>query len=153
LSERRNNSGDHAENGQAREGCAEVEKCAVVCRYYALWQNSRRCPVSTDASHSFVSYQPPGPISGSDARLNFPFGVPLCCSCANGGEGLISNTLQCASVCLAIEEDQRLWPKMGYFKLCWWGLIRLIADERASAATLTGSEPADEFGGSSRKTN
>jgi len=39
---------------------AEVEKCAVVCRYYAehAAEFLADVPVSTDASHSFVRYQP-----------------------------------------------------------------------------------------------
>ncbi|HEY9814163.1 MAG TPA: aldehyde dehydrogenase family protein, partial [Candidatus Sericytochromatia bacterium] len=43
---------------------AEVDKCALVCRYYA--ENAAKfladVPVSTDASQSFVRYQPLGII-------------------------------------------------------------------------------------------
>ncbi|HAX78818.1 MAG TPA: NADP-dependent succinic semialdehyde dehydrogenase, partial [Cyanobacteria bacterium UBA11372] len=43
---------------------AETEKCALVCRYYA--DNAAEfladVPASTDASQSFVRYQPMGPI-------------------------------------------------------------------------------------------
>ncbi|MHC5832576.1 MAG: aldehyde dehydrogenase family protein, partial [Nostoc sp.] len=53
---------------------AEVEKCAVVCRYYAEHAPGflADVPVKTDASHSFVRYQPMGAILAV-MPWNFPF--------------------------------------------------------------------------------
>jgi succinate-semialdehyde dehydrogenase/glutarate-semialdehyde dehydrogenase len=57
-----------------RESKAEVEKCAWVCNYYA--QNGedflKNEPVITDASSSYVSYEPLGTILGI-MPWNFPF--------------------------------------------------------------------------------
>ena len=53
---------------------AEAEKCAWVCRYYA--ENAERFladePVATDASASFVRYEPLGPVLAV-MPWNFPF--------------------------------------------------------------------------------
>src|SRR4028119_183160 len=47
-----------------KSAIAEVEKCALVCRYYA--DNAADfladAPAATDASQSFVRYQPIGPV-------------------------------------------------------------------------------------------
>ncbi|MFM6153433.1 MAG: aldehyde dehydrogenase family protein, partial [Sphaerospermopsis kisseleviana] len=53
---------------------AEVEKCALVCRYYAENAPSFLADVTvkTDASHSFVKYQPLGVILAV-MPWNFPF--------------------------------------------------------------------------------
>lgn len=53
---------------------AEVEKCALVCRYYAehAAQFLADVPASTDASSSFIRYQPLGAILAV-MPWNFPF--------------------------------------------------------------------------------
>jgi succinate-semialdehyde dehydrogenase/glutarate-semialdehyde dehydrogenase len=129
---------------------AEVEKCALVCRYYAehAAEFLADVPVSTDASHSFVRYQPMGPILAV-MPWNFPFwqvfrfAAPALMA---GNVGLLkhaSNVPQCA---LAIEEViQRSGFLNGVFQTLLVGadkVAALIADERVKAATLTGSEPA-----------
>jgi succinate-semialdehyde dehydrogenase/glutarate-semialdehyde dehydrogenase len=57
-----------------KEGIAEIEKCASVCEYYA--QNAalflENEPIKTEASKSFVSYQPIGTILAV-MPWNFPF--------------------------------------------------------------------------------
>ena len=47
-----------------REAIAETQKCALVCRFYAKNASKflRDVPVATDASRSFVRYQPLGII-------------------------------------------------------------------------------------------
>ncbi|WP_066377536.1 NAD-dependent succinate-semialdehyde dehydrogenase [Anabaena sp. CA = ATCC 33047] len=129
---------------------AEVEKCAVVCRYYAEHAADFLADVTvkTDASHSFVRYQPLGVILAV-MPWNFPFwqvfrfAAPALMA---GNVGLLkhaSNVPQCA---LAIEEiiRQAGFPE-GAFQTLLIGAAKvadLIADDRVKAATLTGSEPA-----------
>lgn len=139
------------EMGKPLKGAiAEVEKCALVCRYYA--ENAAEfladVPVLTDASHSFIRYQPLGAILAV-MPWNFPFwqvfrfAAPALMA---GNVGLLkhaSNVPQCA---LAIEEIiQRSGFPPGVFQTLLVGsdkVAALIADERVKAATLTGSEPA-----------
>lgn len=129
---------------------AEVEKCASVCRYYA--ENAvdflADVSVKTDASHSFVRYQPLGIILAV-MPWNFPFwqvfrfAAPALMA---GNVGLLkhaSNVPQCA---LAIADImQRAGFPEGVFQTLLIGAAKvadLMADERVKAATLTGSEPA-----------
>lgn len=56
------------------ESRAEVEKCSIVCEYFAknAEQFLAKEPVDTDAESSFVSYEPLGTILGI-MPWNFPF--------------------------------------------------------------------------------
>jgi succinate-semialdehyde dehydrogenase/glutarate-semialdehyde dehydrogenase len=129
---------------------AEVEKSALVCRFYA--DNAEAfladVPATTDASRSFVRYQPLGPILAV-MPWNFPFwqvfrfAAPALMA---GNVGLLkhaSNVPQCA---LAIEQVfQKAGLPAGAFQTLLMGASRiaaLVADDRIRAATLTGSEPA-----------
>lgn len=129
---------------------AETEKCALVCRYYA--ENAAEfladVPASTDASQSFVRYQPMGPILAV-MPWNFPFwqvfrfAAPALMA---GNVGLLkhaSNVPQCA---VKIEEifRQAGFPE-GAFQTLLVGadkVAAIVADDRVMAATLTGSEGA-----------
>lgn len=129
---------------------AEVEKCALVCQYYAEHAPSFLADVviPTDANHSFVRYQPLGVILAV-MPWNFPFwqvfrfAAPTLMA---GNVGLLkhaSNVPQCA---LAIEDIiNRAGFPPGAFQTLLIGAAQvaaIMADDRVKAATLTGSEPA-----------
>jgi succinate-semialdehyde dehydrogenase / glutarate-semialdehyde dehydrogenase len=128
----------------------EVEKCALVCRYYAenAEQHLADEIVETNATKSFVRYQPLGVVLAV-MPWNFPlwqvfrFAAPALMA---GNMGLLkhaSNVPQCA---LAIEDViQRAGFPTGVFQTLLIGseaVQRLLEDPRIAAATLTGSEPA-----------
>ena len=139
------------EMGKPLKGAiAEAEKCAAVCRYYAehAAEFLADVPALTDASHSFVRYQPLGIILAV-MPWNFPFwqvfrfAAPALMA---GNVGILkhaSNVPQCA---LAIEAifQQAGFPA-GVFQTLLIGADKvavLMEDERIKAATLTGSESA-----------
>lgn len=129
---------------------SEAEKCALVCRYYA--ENGEKhlndLTVETNAKHSFVRFQPLGPVLVV-MPWNFPFwqvfrfAAPALMA---GNVGLLkhaSNVPQCA---LAIEE---IFRRAGFPEGAFQTLLissdkveSILKDPRVVAATLTGSEPA-----------
>jgi succinate-semialdehyde dehydrogenase/glutarate-semialdehyde dehydrogenase len=131
-------------------GVAEAEKCAWVCRFYA--ENAERFlseePVATDASRSFVRYDPLGPVLAV-MPWNFPFwqvfrfAAPALMA---GNVGLLKHASNVPDCALAIEEIFREagFPE-GAFQTLLVGsdrVARLIDDPRIAAVTLTGSEGA-----------
>ena len=128
----------------------EAEKCALVCRYYAEHARHHLADqlVETNASKSYVCFQPLGPVLAV-MPWNFPFwqvfrfAAPALMA---GNVGLLkhaSNVPQCA---LAIEDIFRRagFPE-GTFQTLLVGseaVQRILEDPRVVAATLTGSEPA-----------
>ena len=128
----------------------EAEKCALVCRYYAEHARHHLADklVETNASKSYVCFQPIGPVLAV-MPWNFPFwqvfrfAAPALMA---GNVGLLkhaSNVPQCA---LAIEDIFRRagFPE-GTFQTLLVGsesVQRILEDARVVAATLTGSEPA-----------
>ncbi len=132
------------------QAIAEIQKCALVCDYYAEHAVTFLAdePAPSDASFSWVKYQPLGVILAVMPR-NFPFwqvfrfAAPALMA---GNVGLLkhaSNVPQCA---IAIEQvlTQAGFPT-GAFQT-----ILIAADQveavvrspQVKAATLTGSEPA-----------
>ena len=133
-----------------KSAISEVEKCALVCRFY-----SEKAPefladvsISTDASSSYVSYQPLGIILAV-MPWNFPFwqvfrfAAPALMA---GNVGILkhaSNVPQCALAIEAIIREAG-FPQ-GVFQTLLIGASQvgaIMEDERVKAATLTGSEPA-----------
>ncbi len=129
---------------------AEVNKCALVCRYYAEHASEFLAdePVKTEAEKTFIRYEPIGPVLAV-MPWNFPFwqvfrfAAPALMA---GNVGLLkhsSNVPQCA---LAIEE---VFRDAGFVDGEFQTLLitseqvaKVLDDERIKAATLTGSEPA-----------
>src|SRR5919202_3008186 len=131
-----------------KSAIAEAEKCALVCRYYAEHAAEFLADVqaSTDASKSFVRYQPLGIILAV-MPWNFPFwqvfrfAAPALMAGDTGVLKHASNVPQCA---LAIEE---VFRESGFPRGAFRTLLipssavdALIDDDRIAAVTLTGSD-------------
>ncbi len=132
------------------QAIAEVQKCASVCEYYADHGAELLAPelVTTDASQSWIEYQPLGAILAV-MPWNFPFwqvfrfAAPTLMA---GNVALLkhaSNVPQCA---MAIEEIliQAGFPS-GAFQTLLISAAQVelvIQSPQVKAATLTGSEPA-----------
>lgn len=133
-----------------REAMAEVEKCAWVCDYYAehgeaLLQDE---VIPTDASRSFIAYQPLGIILAV-MPWNFPFwqvfrfAAP---SLMAGNAAVLKHASNVTGCALAIEE---IFRKAGFPEDLFRTLIipsaavqAVIDNPKIAAATLTGSESA-----------
>jgi len=129
---------------------AEVEKCAVTCDYYADHAESflAEQPRETDASRSYVRFDPLGPVLAV-MPWNFPFWqvFRFAAPALMAGNAAVlkhaSNVPRCA---LMIEEVFRgAGVPPGLFSTVLVGapaVASLIADPRVVAVTLTGSESA-----------
>ncbi len=133
-----------------KSAIGEVEKCAWVCRYYAENAANFLADISgeTDASRSFVRYQPLGIILAV-MPWNFPFwqvfrfAAPALMA---GNVGLLKHASNVPQSALAIEQIfQEAGFPQGVFQTLLIGADKvagLMADDRIKAGTLTGSEPA-----------
>jgi succinate-semialdehyde dehydrogenase / glutarate-semialdehyde dehydrogenase len=129
---------------------AEVEKCALVCRFYAdrAAEFLADVAVTTDASQSLIRYQPLGVILAV-MPWNFPFwqvfrfAAPALMA---GNVGLLKHASNVPQSALAIADIlQRAGFPPGAFQTLLIGadlVAGLMADDRVKAATLTGSEGA-----------
>ena len=140
-----------AEMGKViKEARAEVEKCAMVCRFYAekTAQILQDEIVKTNYAKSFVSFQPIGTVLVV-MPWNFPFWQVfrwIAPGLMAGNAGVLkhaSNVMGCA---LKIEE---ILQNAGFPKNLFRSLLigsgqvaDVIANPKIKAVTLTGSEPA-----------
>ncbi len=132
------------------ESRAEIEKCAWLCEYYAengqnfLKQNI----ISTDATKSFVTFQPLGTILAV-MPWNFPFwqvfrfAIPALLA---GNTGLLKHSSNVSGCALMIEE---IFHAAGFPKNVFQTLLigsdkvaDIIDNPEIKAVTLTGSTPA-----------
>ncbi len=133
-----------------KEGIAEIEKCAWVCDYYA--QNAELFlaneDISTEASHSFISYQPMGTILAV-MPWNFPFWQVfrfLAPTLMAGNTGVLKHASNVPGCALAIEELVREanFPENVFRTLLIGsGQVKKVIEHPAiKAVSLTGSTPA-----------
>ncbi|UCD17498.1 MAG: NAD-dependent succinate-semialdehyde dehydrogenase, partial [Candidatus Zixiibacteriota bacterium] len=132
------------------ESRAEVEKCAWVCEYYA--DNAGRFladeVIETDASRSFVTFQPLG-IVLAVMPWNFPFwqvfrfAAPALMA---GNAAVLKHASNVPGSALAIEQ---VFREAGFPEDIFRTLLvssgqveSIIKNDLVSAVTLTGSEPA-----------
>lgn len=132
------------------QGKSEAEKCAWCCDYYA--DNAKKFlaseVVETDASKSFISYQPLG-IVLAVMPWNFPFwqvfrfAAPALMA---GNAGLLKHASNVPGCAMAIE---KIFQDAGFpqdlFRTLLIGndvVARIIEHPDIKAATLTGSTPA-----------
>jgi succinate-semialdehyde dehydrogenase / glutarate-semialdehyde dehydrogenase len=132
------------------DGRKEIEKCAWVCEFYA--ENAERFlapeEVETDASHSFVSFQPVGPVLAV-MPWNFPFwqvfrfAAPALMA---GNVALLKHASNVPGCALAVEE---VFHEAGFPEGCFTTLMidsgrvgEAIGHRDIVAVTLTGSTPA-----------
>lgn len=133
-----------------REAYAEVEKCALVCEYYAEHAEEFLAAenISTDAQKSYVRFDPLGAILAI-MPWNFPFwqvfrfAAPTLMA---GNVGLLKHASNVPRTALVIEE---LFSDAGFPHGIFQNLAitsdkvaAVIKDPRVKAVTLTGSEYA-----------
>jgi len=133
------------------EALAEVRKCALTCDYYAdhVEEFLADQPVHTEASASYVTYEPLGVVLAV-MPWNFPywqvirFAAP---TLAAGNGGLLKHASNVTGCALAIADViRRAGFPDGLFQtlvLTGHGQVdEIVADPRVAAVTLTGSEGA-----------
>lgn len=126
---------------------AEVEKCAWVCEYYAENAESflKDELVKTDASESFITYQPLG-IVFAIMPWNFPFWQVFRFAAPNlmaGNVGLLKHASNVSGCSLAIEDvfKQAGFPENTFRSILVKSsnVMQIIENNKISAVTLTGS--------------
>src|SRR5688572_3821528 len=132
------------------ESRAEIEKCAQACSYYAehAEQFLKDQVIPTEASRSFVAFQPLGPVLAI-MPWNFPFwqvfrfAAP---SLMAGNVGLLKHAANVSQCSLTIE---KVFLEAGFPEGVFQSLLidsksaeALIARDEIAAITLTGSEYA-----------
>jgi succinate-semialdehyde dehydrogenase/glutarate-semialdehyde dehydrogenase len=133
-----------------RDSIAEIEKCALGCRYYG--ENAERFledePAQTMARRSYLHYEPMGPVLAI-MPWNFPFwqvfrfAAPALMA---GNVGILKHAANVPQCALAIEQ---LFCRAGFDEGVFQTLLieaeqaeKVIVDPRIKAVTLTGSERA-----------
>jgi len=133
-----------------REARAEVEKCALVCDYYADTASVHLAPEpgESDGSKAYVRFDPIGPVLAV-MPWNFPywqvfrFTAPTLMA---GNAALLkhaSNVPRCAGAIEQVFHDAGFPPDLFRTLLIGADQVGTVVDDpRVAAVTLTGSEPA-----------
>jgi succinate-semialdehyde dehydrogenase/glutarate-semialdehyde dehydrogenase len=132
------------------QGVAEIEKCAAVCEYYAANAASylEDQIIETDASKSFVSFQPVGVVLAI-MPWNFPFWQVfrfLAPALAAGNCGVLKHASNVPGCALAIEDVVRQagFPAKVFQTLLVNSSVveKIIENPLIQAVTITGSTNA-----------
>ncbi len=132
------------------QGVAEIDKCASVCQYYAtnaaIYLSDQI--IETDASKSYVSFQPIGVVSAI-MPWNFPFWQVfrfLAPALAAGNCGVLKHASNVPGCALAIEE---IVKEVGFPDNVFQTLLvsstlveKIIENPLIQAITITGSTDA-----------
>jgi len=131
-------------------GLAEIEKCALMCEYYAENGEAflRNELIESDASTSYISYQPMGPVFAV-MPWNFPFWQVLrfaAPALMAGNTAILKHASICTQCALEIE---KLFLEAGAPKNVFQtlrinheGCETLLRHPAIQAATVTGSTEA-----------
>lgn len=129
------------------QGISEIEKCAWVCEYYAdhAQEFLEEQVIKTDASKSFVTYQPLGVVLAI-MPWNFPFWQVFRFAAPGlmaGNAAVLKHASNVPGCALAIEE---VFKKAGFPENVFRTLLikssdieKVIENPKIKAATLTGS--------------
>jgi len=132
------------------QGVAEIEKCAAVCEYYAANAEKYLSDqlIETDASKSFVSFQPIGVVLAI-MPWNFPFWQVfrfLAPALAAGNCGVLKHASNVPGCALAIEDviHQAGFPENVFQSLLISNTMveKVIENPLIQAVTITGSTNA-----------
>jgi len=132
------------------QSIAEIEKCALLCTYY--FENAEKFllakVIKTEASESFVAYEPLGVILGV-MPWNFPFWQVFRFAIPTIAAGNTVVVKHASNVQKSAELIQTLFEKAGFPKGCYQNLsissnkvASVIANPIIKAVSLTGSELA-----------
>ena len=132
------------------QSISEIEKCAWVCEYFAEKAESflANQEIKTDATQSYVSYQPLGVVLAI-MPWNFPFWQVFRFAAPNlmaGNAGVLKHASNVTGCALAIEE---VFKEAGFPENLFRTIIvpskkmdLVIKNQNIKAVTLTGSVPA-----------
>lgn len=138
------------------EARAEIKKCAWVCDFYA--ENAQRLLadelIETDASESFVSYDPIGPVLAI-MPWNFPFWQVFRFAAPNLAAGNTALLKHAPNVFGCATQIEDLLEEAGFPEGVFQNLIihhekteKIVAHDAVKGVTLTGSERAGRSVGS-----
>lgn len=154
--ELKKNKKEYAETMTAEMGkpitqaIAEIEKCALVCKYYAENAEKQLADevIETDADKSYVSFEPLGVVLAV-MPWNYPywqvfrFAAPALMAGNIGVLKHASNVFGCA------KNIEKIFKRAGFPEYCFTALLigsdlveGILENEKVKAATLTGSGPA-----------
>lgn len=133
-----------------KQAIAEVEKCAWVCEYYA--ENASdflaNKTIETDASASYVSYEPIGVVLAV-MPWNYPFWQVFRFAAPALMAGNIGLLKHASNVMQSAQNIQLVFERAGFPKGCFQNLPlssskieAVIQNKNVKAVTLTGSKPA-----------
>lgn len=132
------------------QSIAEIEKCAVLCSYYYENSTPFLAPkiIKTEASESYVTYEPMGVILGI-MPWNFPFWQVFRFAVPTLIAGNTVVVKHASNVSKSAELIEKLFEKAGFPNGCYQNLsissqevAAVIANPIIKAVSLTGSEQA-----------